>query len=36
VARYKTAMDRLSAISASPNQSKEIIRAMLDDMEGSP
>jgi transcriptional regulator with XRE-family HTH domain len=36
VARYTVAMDRLGTISASPNQSKEIIRAMLEDMEGSP
>jgi transcriptional regulator with XRE-family HTH domain len=36
VARYKAAMDRLSANSASPNQSKEIIRTLLEDTEGSP
>jgi transcriptional regulator with XRE-family HTH domain len=35
VVRYTTAMDRISAISASPNQSKEIIRTLLKDMEGS-
>src|ERR1022692_3576221 len=35
VERYTVAMARLSAISASPNESKEIIRAMLEDMEGS-
>src|ERR1035437_334249 len=35
VAQYTAAMDRLSANSASPNQSKEIIRKMLEDMEGS-
>jgi transcriptional regulator with XRE-family HTH domain len=35
VERYTAAMDRLSAISATPNDSKEIIRAMLEDMEGS-
>jgi transcriptional regulator with XRE-family HTH domain len=36
VIRYTAAMDRLGAISASPNQSKEIIRTLLEDMEGSP
>jgi transcriptional regulator with XRE-family HTH domain len=36
VLRYKAAMDRLSANSASPNQSKEIIRTLLEDTEGSP
>lgn len=36
VVRYKTALDRLSANSASPNQSKEIIRTLLEDTEGSP
>ena len=36
VVRYKAAMDRLSANSASPNQSKEIIRTLLEDTEGSP
>jgi hypothetical protein len=35
VAQYTAAMDRLSANSASPNQSKEIIRKMLEDTEGS-
>jgi hypothetical protein len=29
-------LDRLSANSASPNQSKEIIRTLLEDTEGSP
>ncbi|MEP7023329.1 MAG: helix-turn-helix transcriptional regulator [Actinomycetota bacterium] len=36
VARYAAAMDRLSALSASPNESKRIIQDMLEDMEGSP
>jgi transcriptional regulator with XRE-family HTH domain len=36
VARYAAAMDRLSTLSASPNESKRIIQAMLEDMEGSP
>src|SRR4249920_3391658 len=36
VERYTAAIDRLSAMSARPNDSKEIIRAMLEDMEGSP
>jgi len=36
LARYAAAMDRLSAISASPEESKEIIRAVLEDMEVSP
>jgi transcriptional regulator with XRE-family HTH domain len=35
VAQYTAAMDRLSANGASPNQSKEIIRKMLEDTEGS-
>ena len=35
VAQYTAAMDRLSANSASPNQSKEIIGKMLEDTEGS-
>jgi len=35
VVRYTAAMDRISAISATPNQSKEIIRTLLKDMEGS-
>lgn len=35
VVRYTAAMDRLSATSATPNQSKEIIRTMRKDMEGS-
>ncbi len=36
VERYTAAMDRLGAMSARPNDAKEIIRAMLEDMEGSP
>jgi transcriptional regulator with XRE-family HTH domain len=36
VARYAAAMDRLSTLSASPNESKRIIQTMLEDMEGSP
>jgi hypothetical protein len=35
VDRYVTAMDRLSAASAPPDQSRQIIRAMLEDMEES-
>ncbi len=35
VVRYTAAMDRISATSATPNQSKEIIRTLLKDMEGS-
>src|SRR6266571_6519668 len=35
VERYAAAMDRLSAISATPNESKDIIRALLEDLEGS-
>jgi transcriptional regulator with XRE-family HTH domain len=35
VVRYTAAMDRISATSATPNQSKEIIRALLKEMEGS-
>jgi hypothetical protein len=35
VVRYTAAMDRLSAISATPDDSAEIIRALLKDMEGS-
>ena len=35
VDRYTAAMDRISATSATPNQSKEIIRALLKEMEGS-
>jgi transcriptional regulator with XRE-family HTH domain len=36
VDRYATVMDRLSATSAPPEESKEIIRALLEDMERSP
>ncbi len=36
VVRYTAVMDRISAISATPGESKEIIRAVLEDMEGSP
>jgi transcriptional regulator with XRE-family HTH domain len=36
VERYATAMDRLSATSAPPEQTKEIIRALLEDMERLP
>jgi transcriptional regulator with XRE-family HTH domain len=36
VERYATAMDRLSATSAPPEQTKEIIRALLEDMERPP
>ena len=36
VDRYVTAMDKLSAASAPPGQSRQIIRAMLEDMEESP
>jgi transcriptional regulator with XRE-family HTH domain len=36
VERYAAAMDKLSAISAPPEQTKEIIRAQLEDMETSP
>jgi transcriptional regulator with XRE-family HTH domain len=35
VGRYAAAMDKLSAISAPPQQTKEIIRARLEDMEKS-
>jgi len=35
VGRYTAAMDKLSAISAPPQQTKEIIRARLEDMEKS-
>ena len=34
VDRYTEAMDRLSAASASPDGSRQMIRALLDDMEG--
>jgi transcriptional regulator with XRE-family HTH domain len=36
VERYATAMDKLSAISAPPEESKQIIRARLETMEKSP
>ena len=36
VDRYVTAMDKLSAASAPPDESRQIIRAMLEDMEESP
>jgi transcriptional regulator with XRE-family HTH domain len=36
VERYTTAMDKLSAISAPPKETKQIIRARLEDMEKSP
>lgn len=36
VERYATAMDRLSATSAPPEQTKEIIRVLLEDMERLP
>jgi transcriptional regulator with XRE-family HTH domain len=36
VERYAAAMDRLSAIGAPPEQTKEIIRALLEDMERLP
>jgi transcriptional regulator with XRE-family HTH domain len=36
VERYAAAMDKLSAISAPPEETKEIIRARLEDMERSP
>jgi transcriptional regulator with XRE-family HTH domain len=36
VDRYVTAMDKLSAASAPPDKSRQIIRAMLEDMEESP
>jgi transcriptional regulator with XRE-family HTH domain len=35
VDRYTEAMDKLSAASASPDESRQMIRALLDDMEGS-
>jgi transcriptional regulator with XRE-family HTH domain len=35
VDRYTEAMDRLSAASASPDESRQMIRALLDDMEGT-
>lgn len=36
VDRYTEALDKLSSISASPDESRQIIRALLEDMEGSP
>jgi transcriptional regulator with XRE-family HTH domain len=36
VDRYTEALDKLSATSATPSQSRKIIRALLEDMEGSP
>ena len=36
VDRYVTAMDKLSAASAPPDESRQIIRAMLEEMEESP
>jgi transcriptional regulator with XRE-family HTH domain len=36
VERYAAAMDKLSAISAPPEETKQIIRARLEDMERSP
>src|SRR5580700_943704 len=36
VERYTAAMDRLSAIGAAPEETKEIIRSLLEDMERSP
>jgi transcriptional regulator with XRE-family HTH domain len=36
VARYAAAMDRLSQLSATPNESARIIQSMLDNLEGSP
>jgi transcriptional regulator with XRE-family HTH domain len=36
VERYAAAMDRLSAIGAAPEQTKSIIRALLEDMETPP
>ena len=35
VARYAAAMDRLSQLSATPNESARIIQSMLDNLEGS-
>jgi hypothetical protein len=35
VERYAAAMDKLSAISAPPEETKEIIRARLENMEKS-
>ncbi|HEV2242542.1 MAG TPA: Scr1 family TA system antitoxin-like transcriptional regulator, partial [Streptosporangiaceae bacterium] len=36
VDRYATVMDKLSASAAPPEESKEIIRTLLEDMERSP
>jgi transcriptional regulator with XRE-family HTH domain len=36
VDRYTEALDKLSAKSATPSESREIIRTLLEDMEGSP
>ncbi|HTP17337.1 MAG TPA: helix-turn-helix transcriptional regulator [Streptosporangiaceae bacterium] len=36
VERYAAAMDKLSAISAAPDRSRQIIRTLLDDTEGTP
>jgi transcriptional regulator with XRE-family HTH domain len=36
VDRYTEALDKLSAKSATPSESRKIIRALLEDMEGSP
>jgi transcriptional regulator with XRE-family HTH domain len=36
VDRYTEALDKLSAKSASPDESRDIIRALLEDMEGYP
>ena len=35
VARYAAAMDRLSQLSATPNESARIVQSMLDNLEGS-
>jgi hypothetical protein len=35
VDRYTEAMDKLSAASAAPDESRQVIRALLDEMEGS-
>ena len=36
VTRYAAAMDRLSQLSATPNESARIIQSMLNNLEGSP
>jgi hypothetical protein len=36
VDRYIDALDKLSAKSATPSESRKIIRSLLEDMEGSP